>query len=86
MFNLLIFFQSPSVRSDQTADTNLFSLVERLYRWLTLEQRGLMFGAACFLVSVPVFIQAPLVRLNPWLTLILTFFWVAWAWQLCQKP
>ena len=35
-----------------------------------------VFGAASFLVSVPVFFQAPLVRLFPWFSLALTLFWV----------
>jgi Protein of unknown function (DUF3120) len=39
----------------------------------------LMFAAASFLVSVPVFIQAPLVRLLPWLSLVLTVGWVGLA-------
>ncbi len=36
----------------------------------------LMFLAAIFLVSVPVFIEAPLVRNFPWLSLALTCFWL----------
>jgi Protein of unknown function (DUF3120) len=36
----------------------------------------LMFLAAIFLVSVPVFIEAPLVRNFPWLSLGLTCFWI----------
>ena len=35
-----------------------------------------VFGAASFLVSVPVFLQAPLVRTLPWISLALTLFWV----------
>lgn len=34
------------------------------------------FLAAAFLVSVPVFIQAPLVRIQPWVSLVLTLMWV----------
>ena len=37
----------------------------------------LVFFAAVFLVSVPVFIEAPLVRLLPWLSVFLT---VGWVW------
>ncbi|MBW4632337.1 MAG: DUF3120 domain-containing protein [Iphinoe sp. HA4291-MV1] len=36
----------------------------------------LVFAAAVFLVSVPVFIEAPLVRSLPWLSLALTAGWV----------
>lgn len=32
-----------------------------------------------FLVSVPVFVEAPLVRTWPWLSLLLTLVWVAWG-------
>ncbi|HEY9657520.1 MAG TPA: DUF3120 domain-containing protein, partial [Allocoleopsis sp.] len=36
-----------------------------------------LFAAAAFLVSVPVFIQAPLVRSLPWVSLGMT---VGWLW------
>ncbi|MGB2926919.1 MAG: DUF3120 domain-containing protein [Limnothrix sp.] len=42
--------------------------------------------AAGFLVSVPVFFQAPLVRALPWVSLALTGVWVAIAHYLRQKP
>ena len=45
-----------------------------------------VFMAAAFLVSVPVFIQAPLVRQWPFLSLALTPIWVAWGWWLYQRP
>ncbi|MBI4784917.1 MAG: DUF3120 domain-containing protein [Oscillatoriophycideae cyanobacterium NC_groundwater_1537_Pr4_S-0.65um_50_18] len=35
----------------------------------------LLFAAAAFLVSVPVFLQAPLVRAFPWLSLVMTGGW-----------
>lgn len=49
------------------------------YTWLT-------FLASAFLVSVPVFIQAPLVRWLPWLSLLLTVGWWWLAWNLYQQP
>lgn len=49
-------------------------------------QAGLVFLAAAFLVSVPVFIQAPLVRLLPWLSLGLTLGWVALGLYLMKRP
>jgi Protein of unknown function (DUF3120) len=36
----------------------------------------LVFGGAVFLVAVPVFFEAPLVRVLPWLSLALTLGWV----------
>jgi hypothetical protein len=39
-------------------------------------QAGFVLLASVFLVSVPVFFQAPLVRLLPWLSLVLTGGWV----------
>ncbi|MGQ4648410.1 DUF3120 domain-containing protein [Lyngbya aestuarii] len=49
-------------------------------------QAWLLFAAASFLVSVPVFVQAPLVRQLPWLSLLLTFAWVWWALRLLKRP
>lgn len=46
----------------------------------------LVFLAASFLVSVPVFIQAPLVRLLPLLSLLLTLGWVGLSFMLLKKP
>jgi hypothetical protein len=48
--------------------------------------RWQIFTAAAFLVSVPVFIQAPLVRQFPLLTLVLTAAWVIGGWWLYQRP
>nr|WP_238544379.1 DUF3120 domain-containing protein [Gloeocapsa sp. PCC 73106] len=44
-----------------------------------------IFWAAGFLVSVPVFAQAPLVRSYPWLTLLLTGVWLCLAKFLWSK-
>ncbi len=48
--------------------------------------RWQIFAAAALLVSVPVFIQAPLVRQFPLLSLVLTAIWVAGGWWLYQRP
>jgi Protein of unknown function (DUF3120) len=50
-------------------------------------QHWRFFAAAVFLVSVPVFIQAPLVRLLPWLSLAVTGGLLAWGyrWQSCAQ-
>jgi Protein of unknown function (DUF3120) len=45
-----------------------------------------IFGAAIFLVSVPVFFQAPLVRSLPLLSLLLTGFWTWLSIQVSKKP
>ena len=46
-------------------------------------QKLLAFSASAFLVSIPVFFQAPLVRVLPWLSLLLTafWFWLSRHWQ-----
>lgn len=51
-----------------------------------VQQIWLVFAAAAFLVSVPVFVQAPLVRLFPWLSLLLTAVWLGLSLQLKQSP
>lgn len=45
-----------------------------------------IFGAAVFLISVPVFFEAPLVRSLPLLSLLLTGFWSWLSIYLCAKP
>jgi Protein of unknown function (DUF3120) len=45
----------------------------------------LMLGAAAFLVSVPVFVQAPLVRQFPQLSLVMTLGWVWLGLMLCKR-
>lgn len=45
-----------------------------------------VFLVASFLVSVPVFFQAPIVRLFPVVSLVLTLFWVGLGWFLYLRP
>ena len=45
-----------------------------------------VFLTASFLVSVPVFFQAPIVRLFPEISLALTLFWIGLGWWLYQRP
>ena len=57
--------------------------------WLshkTNRQGWLVFGAASFLVSVPVFIQAPLVQQLPLLSLGITLGWVWLGLRLLKRP
>ncbi|MBD6617431.1 DUF3120 domain-containing protein [Komarekiella sp. 'clone 1'] len=49
-------------------------------------QKWLVFAAAVFLVSVPVFIEAPIVRSLPSLSLALTGFWVWLSFRLMSRP
>ncbi len=73
---------STSNYSPQTQDTvlnlPLLPNQERRAWWV--------FGAASFLVSVPVFFQAPLVRLFPWISLSLTLFWIVLGLWLYKRP
>ena len=50
------------------------------------KQSWLVFGAAVFLVSVPVFIEAPLVRSLPSLSLAMTGFWIWLSFTLMSRP
>jgi len=54
--------------------------------FLLKRKHWVVFGAASFLVSVPVFAQAPMVRTMPWLSLILTLGWVALGIALWKRP
>jgi hypothetical protein len=45
-----------------------------------------MLGGAIFLVSVPVFVQAPLVRVLPGLSLLLTLGWLGLSFRLQSRP
>jgi Protein of unknown function (DUF3120) len=55
--------------------------------WLILgESRWRFFLAAAALVSLPVFIEAPLVRHWPGLSLALTLFWLGWGTVLYRQP
>ena len=75
-------FSSTSNYSSQTEN----SLLD-LSSWQNQKpQAKRVFFAASFLVSVPVFFQAPIVRLFPWLSLGLTAVWVVIGWLLYQRP
>ncbi len=49
-------------------------------------QRIKAFAASAFLVAVPVFIQAPLVRILPELSLAVTALWLLLGWNWLRKP
>lgn len=89
MFNNTLF----SVTSSATEVENFFlrstvcPLPSALSARETQKRQGwLICLTAAFLVSVPVFIQAPLVRSFPWLSLIITAGWVFLAIVLLKYP
>ncbi|MEA5503879.1 DUF3120 domain-containing protein [Halotia wernerae UHCC 0503] len=53
---------------------------------ISSQQTWLVFAAAVFLVSVPVFIEAPLVRSLPFISLAMTGFWVWLSFTLMSRP
>ncbi len=61
-----------------------FRFPQKLLGWLT--KTSSFFWTAVFLVTVPVFIQAPLVRALPWLSLGLTPVWFVLGWFLWRSP
>ncbi|WP_310484067.1 DUF3120 domain-containing protein [Chamaesiphon sp. VAR_48_metabat_403] len=61
------------------------SETNRTWRWQLHSNWGVFAGSA-FLVSVPVFIEAPLVRHYPVLSVVLTILWVSLGWILVQRP
>jgi hypothetical protein len=67
------------VQPTKSADIPLLWKVASQPAWL-------VFAAAVFLVSVPVFIEAPLVRSLPWFSLALTAGWVWLSFQLMSRP
>jgi hypothetical protein len=52
----------------------------------TLRKTWQVFAAAAFLVSIPVFFQAPLVRYLPWFSLAMTAGWFGLGWTLVKRP
>jgi Protein of unknown function (DUF3120) len=61
---------TPEIATERSPDLSPEALPEKS------NDRLAAFGAAAFLVSIPVFIQAPLVRLYPALSLALSAFWL----------
>lgn len=67
---------NPSYNSSETQAT---------WKWQLRSTWG-VFAAAAFLVSIPVFIEAPLVRHYPALSVVITILWVCLAGILIQRP
>lgn len=72
------------VSAKPSTDSPSFSIRQWLHS-LVASTRSKAFAAAAFLVAVPVFIQAPLVRIWPAFSLLLTLVWLASGWKLLQK-
>ena len=74
---------SSSSNCSSTSQSNILGLpLEQNHE----ERSWRVFLAASFLVSVPVFFQAPIVRLFPQISLVLTLFWVGVGWSLYRRP
>lgn len=82
MFNNTWFSSSNPGYSDQSEQ---LILSHKTYG-LGNRQAWLVFAAASFLVSVPVFAQAPLVRQVPLLSLMMTMVWVGAGVMLLKRP
>ncbi|WP_036485035.1 DUF3120 domain-containing protein [Myxosarcina sp. GI1] len=71
--------------TSSTTDYSTSSVSESIFNFTSHRDRDLawrVFGAASFLVSVPVFMQAPIVRSFPALSLIATLLWLGLGWSL----
>lgn len=53
---------------------------------VTFRQTWLVFAAAVFLVSIPVFVEAPIVRSLPSVSLAMTGLWVCLSFSLMSRP
>lgn len=77
---------TPSLADRQEASSSLVSPLKAPVGALSGIGKWGVFGVAAFLVSVPVFFQAPLVRLVPLLSLALTGVLVIMARSLARQP
>lgn len=76
-----------SLSSGLTPTKSLFLWLSAAQGWLSRSQPQLqVFGAAMGLVILPVFVQAPLVRYFPWVSLAITPLWLGLGMVLMQRP
>jgi hypothetical protein len=75
-----------SVKAIALTTTITSAFPSYLLKTASLLQHWQVWLAALFLVSVPVFFEAPLVRYAPWLSLICTVGWLAIAKHLQEDP
>jgi hypothetical protein len=83
LINTLSSYSPPKQLYSSSLDAQLSELTVTPTR---MQQTWLIFAAAAFLVSVPVFAQAPLVRLFPWISLFGAALWFGLSWRLQQHP
>jgi len=62
------------------------NLLAFFFEKIRFSQTNEIFGATVFLISVPVFFQAPLVRTFPWLSLAMTGLWLWISLKMLAKP
>jgi Protein of unknown function (DUF3120) len=77
-------YTPPSTKKYPDSFPSLGDRVSSLEKWVS--QKWLFFAAAAFLVSVPVFFQAPLVRVLPEFSLIVTLGWLWLSFFLRNRP
>ncbi len=78
-------FASDSSSTASASQKSRFGLTQKIASvFSTTHSKAL--GAAAFLVAVPVFVQAPLVRAVPAFSLLLTAVWLFAGWRLLKKP
>ena len=71
--------------TNPTVDINHSLKNHHLPNFLSSRQNWLIFLASVFLVSVPVFVEAPLVRSSPILSVLMTGFWVWISMRLMSR-
>lgn len=69
-----------------TVKENIGNYWQQLWQDSRQKQAILVFLVSAFLVSIPVFFQAPLVRLAPWLSLFATGIWIALSFYWRSQP
>ena len=78
---------SPPKYSPPNADSQVLpQLSPGAETLLGMSQRWLVFATAIFLIVAPVFIEAPLVRSFPWLSLTLTISWLGVGLFMMARP
>lgn len=72
MLNNTLFARVTTLYPEKLGTNLFFGVAEKI----RISQKWAVFCTAIFLVSVPVFFQAPMVRQLPWLSLAMTGFWL----------